>query len=140
MVRRLTLALYVSLVFGLALPSLAWGRTGAPNPINAGDFYIKGSYGRQSFETPKFRNGLQYIDDSVLHPSYFTLDSGTEGYLINMETNEYAYVPEVAVGWGFSDTAFDGLFHGVVRAELAVRGQRLKRQNYIAGPLLPPTE
>jgi hypothetical protein len=140
MVRRLRIALYMSLVCGLVLPSLAWARTGAPNPIEAGEFYIKASYGRQAFNTPKFRYGLQYIDDSVLHPSYFSLDGDTQGYLINMATNDYTYVPEIAVGWGFADTAFDGLFHGVVRAEVSVRGQRWTRENYIAGPLLPATD
>jgi hypothetical protein len=115
MVRRLRLALFMSLVCGLALPSLAWARTGPPNPIEAGEFYITGSYGRQAFGAPKFRNGLQYVNDIVLHPSYFSLEGDTQGYLINLETKAYDYVPEVAIGWGFGDTAFEGLFHGVLR-------------------------
>ncbi|MBW2273787.1 MAG: hypothetical protein JRG96_10970 [Deltaproteobacteria bacterium] len=130
----------MSLVWGLLLPSLAWGRVGAPNPIEAGEFYLKASYGRQLFEAPQFRYGLQYIDDSVLHPAYFSLDGETQGYLINLETKAYDWVPEIAVGWGFSDTAFDGLFHGVVRAEVGVRGQKWKTTSNISGPLLPASD
>jgi hypothetical protein len=140
MVRRLRLALFMSLVCGLALPSLAWARTGPPNPIEAGEFYITGSYGRQAFGAPKFRNGLQYVDDTVLHPSYFSLEGDTQGYLINLETKAYDYVPEVAIGWGFGDTAFEGLFHGVLRAEVSVHGQRWSTRNVTSGPLLPPTD
>ena len=127
----------ISLLVLLSLPGLVHA-DGAPMPIEAGEFFVRAGAGYQFFRGPDYESLRMFKDDSAFNMGLFTLIDD-EGYLLRFDTRSEEVVPEIAIGWGITDSAFGGKIKGVVRLEASAFAHKREATGFLASAT-PPSD
>ncbi len=80
-----------------ALPASAQ----APVPVEAGEFYLGGSYGRYTMDSD-WKALRLFTDDSAFNGGLVTVSDKSPGFLVKHKIRDRKYIPTIQIGYGFS--------------------------------------